>query len=173
MSENLRSALNALLYRTGDQSRDIVLVVATNRPEDLDRAVVDRVDEALEFPLPGEQEREKLIRLYLDKYVMRAGEDGRSSWRKLLRGGSDKIEVRGITDDVSMMTSFRVSSLLCVTALLGRTHQFGLRKQKLHHALFAQFVSYRLVSVRPLSLCSPRGRPLPSLRFPAFYAANF
>jgi ATPase family AAA domain-containing protein 3A/B len=102
MSENLRSALNALLYRTGDQSRDIVLVVATNRPEDLDRAVVDRVDEALEFPLPGQQEREKLIRLYLDKYIVKAGEDSGRSWRRLLSGGSDKIELQGITDDVSM-----------------------------------------------------------------------
>jgi ATPase family AAA domain-containing protein 3A/B len=110
MSENLRSALNALLYRTGDQSRDLVLVVATNRPEDLDRAVVDRVDEALEFPLPGQQEREKLIRLYLDKYIVKAGEDSGRSWSRLLSGGSDKIEVQGITDDVSM-TSLECSLL--------------------------------------------------------------
>jgi hypothetical protein len=32
MSEGLRGALNALLFRTGDQSRDFMVVVATNRP---------------------------------------------------------------------------------------------------------------------------------------------
>ncbi|GLJ19589.1 hypothetical protein SUGI_0354460 [Cryptomeria japonica] len=37
MSEAQRSALNALLFRTGDQSRDIVLVLATNRPGSGDR----------------------------------------------------------------------------------------------------------------------------------------
>ena len=32
MSEGLRGALNALLFRTGDQSRDFMVVIATNRP---------------------------------------------------------------------------------------------------------------------------------------------
>lgn len=57
MCETQRSALNALLFRTGDQSKDIVLALATNRPGDLDSAVADRIDEVLEFPLPGEDER--------------------------------------------------------------------------------------------------------------------
>ncbi len=32
MSEGLRGALNAILFRTGDQSRDFAVVLATNRP---------------------------------------------------------------------------------------------------------------------------------------------
>lgn len=31
-SEPVRAAINALLYRTGDQSRDFMVVLATNRP---------------------------------------------------------------------------------------------------------------------------------------------
>lgn len=31
-SEAMRSAINAMLYRTGDQSRDFMVVLATNRP---------------------------------------------------------------------------------------------------------------------------------------------
>ena len=31
-SEAMRSAINAMLYRTGDQSRDFMVVIATNRP---------------------------------------------------------------------------------------------------------------------------------------------
>ena len=53
--QGLRGALNALLFRTGDQSRDYAVVLATNRPADLDAAVLDRMDEALEFGLPGTQ----------------------------------------------------------------------------------------------------------------------
>lgn len=53
MSENHRNALNALLYRTGEASKHFMLVLATNRPEDLDSAVTDRVDESMHFVLPN------------------------------------------------------------------------------------------------------------------------
>jgi ATPase family AAA domain-containing protein 3A/B len=37
MSEGMRGALNAILFRTGDQSRDFAVVLATNRPGALSR----------------------------------------------------------------------------------------------------------------------------------------
>lgn len=101
MSEAQRSALNALLFRTGDQSKDIVLALATNRPGDLDSAVADRIDEALEFPLPGEEERFKMLKLYLDKYIAKAGERKCGNWfTNLFRRQQQKIQVKGITDDL-------------------------------------------------------------------------
>ncbi|CAN0854374.1 ATPase family AAA domain-containing protein 3 [Linum grandiflorum] len=102
MSEAQRSALNALLFRTGDQSKDIVLALATNRPGDLDSAVADRVDEVLEFPLPGEEERLKLLKLYLDKYIAQAGSRQSGSWLKRLfqKKQQQKIEIKGLTDDI-------------------------------------------------------------------------
>ncbi|KAF6148675.1 hypothetical protein GIB67_042634 [Kingdonia uniflora] len=100
MSEAQRSALNALLFRTGDQSKDIVLALATNRPGDLDSAVSDRIDEVLEFPLPGEEERFKLLKLYLDKYISKVGER-KSSWiPSFFRKEQQKIEIKGLTDDI-------------------------------------------------------------------------
>lgn len=39
MSEGRRNALNALLYQTGQQSYNFMMVLATNRPQDLDSAV--------------------------------------------------------------------------------------------------------------------------------------
>uniref|UniRef100_A0A1J3GBH8 ATPase family AAA domain-containing protein 3 n=1 Tax=Noccaea caerulescens TaxID=107243 RepID=A0A1J3GBH8_NOCCA len=103
MSEAQRSALNALLFRTGDQSRDIVLVLATNRPGDLDSAVTDRIDEVIEFPLPGEEERFKLLKLYLNKYLT-GGEDKKDAntkWSHLFKKQSQKITVEGdLTDQV-------------------------------------------------------------------------
>ena len=100
MSEAQRSALNALLFRTGDQSKDIVLALATNRPGDLDSAVADRIDEALEFPLPGEQERYKLLKLYLDKYIAQAGLKKSNWFKNLFKREQRKIEVKGLTDDI-------------------------------------------------------------------------
>ncbi|KAL1324586.1 hypothetical protein HN51_034766 [Arachis hypogaea] len=100
MSEAQRSALNALLFRTGDQSKDIVLALATNRPGDLDSAVADRIDEVLEFPLPGEGERFKLLKLYLDKYIAQAGSRKSGSIQSLFKGNPQKIEIKGLTDDI-------------------------------------------------------------------------
>ncbi|GFY86396.1 AAA-type ATPase family protein [Actinidia rufa] len=60
-----------------DQSRDTVLVLATNRPSDLDSAITDRIDEVIEFPLPQEEERFKLLKLYLSKYF--SGEDEKAA----------------------------------------------------------------------------------------------
>ncbi|KAL0304554.1 UNVERIFIED_CONTAM: ATPase family AAA domain-containing protein 3 [Sesamum radiatum] len=100
MSEAQRSALNALLFRTGDQSKDIVLALATNRPGDLDSAVADRIDEVLEFPLPGEDERFKLLKLYLDKYIAHAGARKPGIFSHLFQKQQKKIEIRGLTDDI-------------------------------------------------------------------------
>lgn len=100
MSEAQRSALNALLFRTGDQSKDIVLALATNRPGDLDSAVADRIDEVLEFPLPGEDERFKLLKLYLDKYIAQAGSRKPGLLQNLFKKQQQKIEIKGLTDDI-------------------------------------------------------------------------
>ncbi|XP_072959622.1 uncharacterized protein [Typha angustifolia] len=99
MSEAQRSALNALLFRTGDQSRDIVLVLATNRPGDLDAAVTDRIDEVIEFPLPGEEERFKLLRLYLNRYISQEQND-ESLWSTLFKRKQQKIVVKDVTEDL-------------------------------------------------------------------------
>lgn len=100
MSEAQRSALNALLFRTGDQSRDIVLVLATNRPGDLDSAITDRIDEVIEFPLPGEEERFKLLKLYLNKYLCGEGDKTPSKWGHLFKQATQKITIKDLSDDL-------------------------------------------------------------------------
>jgi ATPase family AAA domain-containing protein 3A/B len=49
MSEDMRNALNAFLYRTGEANRRFMLVLASNQPEQLDWAVNDRVDEMVGY----------------------------------------------------------------------------------------------------------------------------
>jgi ATPase family AAA domain-containing protein 3A/B len=79
MSEAQRNALNALLYQTGEQSYNFMMVLATNRPGDLDAAVNDRVDEALSFDLPGLAERESMCWLYFSKFITRKSVLSRSA----------------------------------------------------------------------------------------------
>lgn len=102
MSEAQRSALNALLFRTGDQSRDIVLVLATNRPGDLDSAVTDRIDDVIEFPLPGEEERYKLLNLYLNKYLSDGDTNTNAKWGPVfkIRKKPQSITVKDLSEEV-------------------------------------------------------------------------
>ncbi|XP_071731329.1 uncharacterized protein [Rutidosis leptorrhynchoides] len=101
MSESQRSALNALLFRTGDQSRDVVLVLATNRPRDLDSAITDRIDDVIKFPLPQEDERFKLLKLYLHKYLYGEDDDTKEyKWRSFFSKKTQKITIKDLSDDV-------------------------------------------------------------------------
>jgi len=72
MSEHLRNALTTMLYHTGTPSKQFMLVLATNRPGDMDSAVIDRIDEAVEFPLPDMTERCKLIKQYYAEHLGKA-----------------------------------------------------------------------------------------------------
>lgn len=47
VSEVAQNVLNTFLYHTGAQSSQFMLVLATNRPSDLDEALLDRMDEVL------------------------------------------------------------------------------------------------------------------------------
>lgn len=76
ISEDLRAALNAFLFRTSEQNTKFMLVLASNTPEQFDYALNDRLDEVVEFLLPGLEERERLIRLYFDKFVLQPASEG-------------------------------------------------------------------------------------------------
>ncbi|KAA0177602.1 hypothetical protein FNF27_00772 [Cafeteria roenbergensis] len=70
VSEHLRNVLSALLYQTGEQSSHYMMVLCTNRPEDLDAAVTDRVDQSLRFPLPEQQQRRAMVWQYFRSHVL-------------------------------------------------------------------------------------------------------
>jgi len=57
MSEYMRHTINCFLYRTGSPSEKVVIVMATNSPEQLDEAVHDRIDEVVGFNVPTLKER--------------------------------------------------------------------------------------------------------------------
>lgn len=96
LSEDLRNALNAFLYRTGDSSKDFMVVMATNQPDQLDWAINDRVDEMVKFGLPEETERETMIRQYYQMYVLDSHKTGKFS----IFGGPKEIRVEGVDDSI-------------------------------------------------------------------------
>ncbi|XP_019691560.2 ATPase family AAA domain-containing protein 3 isoform X2 [Felis catus] len=77
ISEDLRATLNAFLHRTGQHSSKFMLVLASNQPEQFDWAVNDRIDEMVRFDLPRQEERERLVRMYFDKYVLKPATEGK------------------------------------------------------------------------------------------------
>jgi len=69
ISEDVRNAFNAFLYRTGEPSLDFVLVYASNSAQDFDWAINDRIDEIIEFSIPAADERKQMLKQYIEKYL--------------------------------------------------------------------------------------------------------
>ncbi|KAF3332787.1 ATPase family AAA domain-containing protein 3-like protein [Carex littledalei] len=151
MSEAQRSALNALLFRTGDQSRDIVLVLATNRPGDLDTAVTDRIDEVIEFPLPGPLERFQLIKLYFDQYIANKSERDdkeKLKFRGLFKKERQRIVVEGIDEELIRVAAEKTEGFSGreIAKLMAsvRAAVYGRPDCVLDAGLFMQIVDYKI-----------------------------
>jgi len=106
MEENAHNALNALLYNTGSERKDFMMVLATNRAEDLDTAILDRCDETLLFPRPDAECRFKLHSLYFNAFVgdMERKHNARSKMlssklKEFFHRKEDKFKVN-VDDDV-------------------------------------------------------------------------
>lgn len=68
-ADNARNQwVNVLLQRM--ERHDGIMIAATNRPDDLDQAIWRRFDMQIELGLPAQQERERILALYLAPYVL-------------------------------------------------------------------------------------------------------
>ena len=52
-------------------------MLASNQPEQFDWAINDRIDEMVEFDVPNVEERERMVRLYFDKFVLQPATEGK------------------------------------------------------------------------------------------------
>lgn len=68
-SDRHKKIMAALLSETGTENKKFAIIGATNRRHALDTAMLDRMDEQVHIPRPGINEREKLLKLYIDKYI--------------------------------------------------------------------------------------------------------
>jgi ATPase family AAA domain-containing protein 3A/B len=62
-----RDSLNVLLSLTGCTYTKFMLIITTSHPEKLDEAILDRMDDTIEIPLPGEPERLQMLRVEFSK----------------------------------------------------------------------------------------------------------
>ena len=90
ISEDQRNALNAFLFRTGTESDQFMMVYASNQPSQFDPAIMDRIDEMVEFGLPDEDERRSMIAMYIDKYLLKPPTSAKAVTTEGI--GSDEIE---------------------------------------------------------------------------------
>lgn len=92
---HVRNALNALLFQTGSPSRNFMMVLATNRPEDLDAAILDRIDISIKIALPGEVERIELVQLYMNLHINSVLQDSKhfNMFVYIFRMQSDRAQV--------------------------------------------------------------------------------
>lgn len=162
MSESQRSALNALLFRTGDQSRDIVLVLATNRPGDLDSAVTDRIDEVIEFPLPGEEERLKLLKLYVNKYLCDDNNGTKGGF--LPKKQPQKITIEDLSEDVFREAAKKTEGFsgreIAKLVASVQAAVYGRPDCMLDSQLFREIVDYKVVEHHQrLKLAAEGGQP--------------
>jgi SpoVK/Ycf46/Vps4 family AAA+-type ATPase len=101
------SMLNKLLNEMDGlkESADVLFILTTNRPETLEAALASRpgrVDQAIEFPLPDEEGREKLVRLY-------GGEAGLTDELvSLVVGRTDRVSAAFIKELMRRSVQFRL-----------------------------------------------------------------
>merc|ERR1719235_2522147 len=77
MSEEARNVLSAFLHHTGTESDKFVVVLATNIRDILDRAVLDRIDESFEFPLPSLGERRRMLTMFMNEHIHKPTKRGK------------------------------------------------------------------------------------------------
>ncbi|MBU4269365.1 AAA family ATPase [Candidatus Dependentiae bacterium] len=70
MANAQTNLLNAFLSRTGTSSKKIIFVFATNYENELDPAVLSRINKKIQFNLPSLEERIKILNLYFEKYII-------------------------------------------------------------------------------------------------------
>lgn len=117
-----------------DPSSNVMVLAATNRPYDLDEAVLRRFSAQFEVPLPDERQREAILELTLAKHVE---EVGQATVERLLRtntpapsgrgGGGGATKARRPLAEIAAAThGFSGSDLheLCAAAAAIPVHEF-------------------------------------------------
>lgn len=138
-SEDQRNALNAFLFRTGTESDHFMMVYASNQPSHFDGAVLDRIDEMVEFPLPAASERRRLVALYMDQYLLQPV----ATMRKVTTEGIGETEI----EQVVQMTDGFSGRAIAKLAIAWQAAAYGTEGAVLDKATFLATVSQHKKSI--------------------------
>ena len=140
ISEDLRNALNAFLYRTGEASHKFMVVYASNQPEQFDWAINDRIDEMVSFNLPSFDERLRMLMQYLETYLLNP------------TGGSKQISVNGIDEEVIQYVTSATAGFsgreISKLAIAWQAAAYGTANASIDKELFLKVLEENLESKR-------------------------
>merc|ERR1719482_1870642 len=77
MSEETRQVLSTFLHHTGTEQSNFAVILATNQKNVLDKAVLDRMDEWFQLPLPEKSERRLILDMFFDQHILKETKSGR------------------------------------------------------------------------------------------------
>ncbi|XP_056652011.1 ATPase family AAA domain-containing protein 3 [Monodelphis domestica] len=165
ISEDLRATLNAFLHRTGQHSNKFMLVLASNQPEQFDWAINDRIDEMVNFDLPQLAERERLVRMYFDKYVLKPATEGKQRLKLAqFDYGKKCSEVARLTEG---MSGREISQLAVAWQALAYASEDGVLTEAMMDARVKDTIQQHQQKMEWLSTEGPegsKGQPVPLLR---------
>eukprot|EP00587_Corethron_hystrix_P002171 CAMPEP_0113296942 /NCGR_PEP_ID=MMETSP0010_2-20120614/15_1 /TAXON_ID=216773 ORGANISM="Corethron hystrix, Strain 308" /NCGR_SAMPLE_ID=MMETSP0010_2 /ASSEMBLY_ACC=CAM_ASM_000155 /LENGTH=568 /DNA_ID=CAMNT_0000149757 /DNA_START=223 /DNA_END=1929 /DNA_ORIENTATION=+ /assembly_acc=CAM_ASM_000155 len=140
ISEDQRNALNAFLYRTGTETDKFMMVYASNQPSQFDPAVTDRIDEMVEFDLPGSDERHRMIVMYIERYLLNPS--GRWA-KKVTTEDIGEEEIRRVVDMTEGFSGRAISKL----AIAWQAAAYGTDGAILSKDAFFETVEYQKRSI--------------------------
>jgi len=138
ISENARNVLSSFLHHTGTESDKFAVILATNVPSVLDRAVLDRVDESFLFPLPDQKQRVEMIAHFFKRYITESTkidvdqEIGSAAYRERLA-----MQLEGMS-----------GRQIAKTILAFQSAVFGSGSQKLTKGLADSIVEWKLATIQ-------------------------
>lgn len=137
MSEEARNVLSAFLHHTGTESDKFVVVLATNIRDILDRAVLDRIDEGFEFPLPSHNERRRMLTMFMDEHIHKPTKKG-----KVIE--VDEAINTDFVDDVARRTEGFSGRQLAKLVIAYQAAVFGSGTSRLTAGLAETVLKYKL-----------------------------
>ncbi|KAF2351490.1 ATPase AAA-type core [Trinorchestia longiramus] len=143
ISQNLRDTMAAFLSHTGDHNDKFMMILTSNIPTVFDEAVINRIHDAVEFGLPGLDERTLLVGHYFQEYILTPAASGK--WRIKVEGenwtevckevariteGMSGREIAHLALDWQMKTIVTEKGELTRELMIDRTKVAMERKQK-------------------------------------------
>lgn len=112
LSESGFKLLDAFLARTNASSQQFMLILATNYPENLDSAVLSRVNKKIEIGLPGADERASLLQLYNNKYLKEPIKNHKEVKTLQVDAALDDQYFKGIAQKINGFSGREIDQLL-------------------------------------------------------------
>lgn len=122
LSEKTQKMLNLILTYTGTETNKFVIFGLTNRPDDIDPAFLNRCDEQIEIGIPGKEQVKQILKMYIDKFLVKPAQEAAPKLSFLSRLMGKKAPARlKVAENIFSDTSLdKIASDLYNNQFVGR-----------------------------------------------------